>query len=404
MAITVLEVAQGLCIPAREVAINKPDIAIAAVLFTEQVQSPIGNILGSKRLLHGGELPERRYVRGIFALGPVKHAGFDQVADFFDDFQAAFLRIHRRNKSLEREETAERRIVFHMQAHHERIVKLVELRGVASHDRSRGGCGAVVYARHARIDSVLLLLFGRYAAEVTQVVFEIHILGKPERYRTQREAGECRILEEAEDLRLVPGLGKQRIVRSLGNTAQALDKHREEKHGSEHTEQHTHRCHHAEFVESAEVGRQQREEGGDSREARQNEGLEHLLLRMFQNFFESRILVQELLRSSQDMDGIVDTDTQDNRCNKDRERVQLAVEEGRKRERRDTGVKHRGSNKDGALYAPEEDNREEEDKDKAYAEREDGIVRHVVHFLEAFVGSLDGEAGGNRVSLCAEIG
>ena len=89
---------------------------------------------------------------------------------------------------------------------------------------------------------------------------------------------------------------------------------------------------------------------------------------------------------------------------KDRERVQLAIEEGRKRERRDAGVKHRRRDQDGALYAPEEDDRKEEDKDKAYAEREYGIVRHVVHFLEALVGALDRKAGGNRISLRAEIG
>ena len=116
--------------------------------------------------------------------------------------------------------------MFHVQAHHQCIVEFVELFGLRTHHggrcrRYRLTCST----RHLRRN---LVLRGRYvrrdATQVTEIVFEVHILCKPNGNCTERKARKGRILEELEDFRLVPGLGQQGIFRSLRDSAYALDK------------------------------------------------------------------------------------------------------------------------------------------------------------------------------------
>ena len=151
------------------------------------------------------------------------------------------------------------------------------------------------------------------------------------------------------------------------------------------------------------MSRKQGKERGNRREASEDERLEHLALGSLENLFERRILVHEFLRRAEDMDGVVDTDAQNDGGDKHGERVELAVDKRGKRERGDTGVKHGRRHENRALHAPEEYHREEDDKHEAYAEREDGIVCDVIHFLEALVRAFHGEARGHGVSLAAEI-
>ena len=403
VAVAILEVMKRLRIPTREIAVDKANLSVAAVLFTEQVERPFGNILGRKRLLDGGQVPEVRDICGILPFGTVKHASFDQVSDFLDNFEAPFLGIQRRHERLQGEETPERRILFHMQTHHQGIVKHVELFGLASHDGRRSRSGPVVRTRHARVDAVFLFLFRRDTTQVAQVVFKVHILGKPERNGTERKACKSRVLEKATDFILVPGLGQQRVIGRLRDPPHALDKDRKHEHRGKHTEQYAHRRHHAELVEAAEVCRKQSEERGDSRETCKEERLEHLPLGRFQDFFQSRMLVQQLLRSAQNVNRVVDADAQNDGGDKHRERIQLSVEEGSKRKRREAGVQHRSSHQNRALHAPEEENREEDDEHQADAEREDGIVRHVIHFLEAFVSPFHRKARRHGICLGVEI-
>ena len=151
------------------------------------------------------------------------------------------------------------------------------------------------------------------------------------------------------------------------------------------------------------MSRQKREERSYRRKACENKRLEHPLLGIFKNFFESCKLVQKLLRSSQNVDGIVDAYTENNGSHKDRKRIELSVEKSRKRKRRDACVKHRARHENRAFDAPEEEHRKEYDKDKAYAKGENGIVRHFIDFLEAFVSSFDRETRRNRIFFVAKV-
>ena len=125
MSITVLEVMQRMRIPAREVSVNKSDLAVRTVLFTENIQSPSGNIFRSKGFFHLSKLSQSGNICRIFTGRAVKYTGVRQLTDFFDDFQTRFLGILGRNKGLERQETAKHRIFFHKQTVHERIVKFI---------------------------------------------------------------------------------------------------------------------------------------------------------------------------------------------------------------------------------------------------------------------------------------
>ena len=292
-----------------------------------------------------------------------------------------------------------------MQANHQGIVKPIQLFGLgAHHGRRRRGHGLAGRTRHLGRN----LVFGSghiggNATQVAQVVFEVHILSKPKGYCTQGKSRKGKILEEAKDFSFVPGPGQQRIIRSLRDTTHALYQYRQEQHRSQHTEQHAHRGHHSEFVETTEMRRKQRKEGGNRRKARQDKRFKHPALGCFQDFFQSRELAHQLLRSSQDMDRIVDTDTENNRRDKHRERVQLSIKERRKRKCRKAGVKHRSRYENRALHAPKEEYGEEDNKDQTNRKREYGIVRHFVHFLKAFISTFHRESGGYRVSLAAEI-
>ena len=403
-AVAFLESVQRLRIPTREITVNESNLSVTAVLFTQQVERPFRNVFGGKGLLDGGKLAERGDIRRIFTFGTVEHAGLGEVTNFFDNFKAGFLRIQRRHKRLERKEAAERRILFHMQANHQRVIKQVELFGLTAHHCCGSRRCATIRTGYAGSDAVaLVVLFRRHAAQVTQVVFEVYILSKPDGNRTEGKPRKGRILEELEDFRLVPRLGQQAIFGSLRDTAHALDKHREHEHRGEHTEQHARGSNHAEFIETPEVSGKQREERGNRRETCEKKRLEHLALCGLEHLLESRVLVHEFLRCPENVYRVVNSDTQDNGCDKDGERVELSVDERRKRERRDTGVEHGGRHKNRALHAAEENHREEDDQHEAYAEGEYGIVRHVVHFLEAFVRAFHGESCGNGVSLAVEI-
>ena len=103
------------------------------------------------------------------------------------------------------------------------------------------------------------------------------------------------------------------------------------------------------------------------------------------------------------MDGIVNADSQNNRRHEHRKRVQLAVEQRRKRKRREACVKHGTGHENRAFHAPEEERRQEEDEYKADAERENTVVSDFVHLFQSFIGSFNGKAGGHRVVLAAEI-
>ena len=103
------------------------------------------------------------------------------------------------------------------------------------------------------------------------------------------------------------------------------------------------------------------------------------------------------------MDGVVNTDTKNNRSDKNRKRIQLAVEKRRKSKRRDASVKHGERHKNRALHAPEEEHREEYNQHKAYAKREYGIVGHLIHFLETLVCSIHGEAHRRRILLASKM-
>ena len=107
------------------------------------------------------------------------------------------------------------------------------------------------------------------------------------------------------------------------------------------------------------MSRKQSEECSHRRKARQNKRFEHSALGRFKNFFQRGILTHHLLRRSQNMDGIVDTDTKDNGRHKNRERIQLAIEKRRKRKRRNTSVKHGKSHENRTFHASKEEHRKE---------------------------------------------
>ena len=140
------------------------------------------------------------------------------------------------------------------------------------------------------------------------------------------------------------------------------------------------------------MSRKQSEESSHRRKARQNKRLEHSALSRFKDLFQRGILTHHLLRRSQNMDGIVDTDTKNNGRHENRERIQFAVEKCRKRKRRNTSVKHGESHENRTFHASKEEHRKENNQDKAYTEGEYGIVRHFIHFLEAFVSSIHSKA------------
>ena len=128
--VAVLETLQRLCVPAGEIAIDKADLAVGTILFADDVQNPARNVFWIKGMFDHGEFTQIGDIDGILSFGPVKDTCLRQFTDFFDDFEAGFLGILWRNETLERNEAAEHGIFFHVEAIHQRIVELVQLRGL----------------------------------------------------------------------------------------------------------------------------------------------------------------------------------------------------------------------------------------------------------------------------------
>ena len=124
---------------------------------------------------------------------------------------------------------------------------------------------------------------------------------------------------------------------------------------------------------------------------------------MFQHLFESRILVEELLSSPQNMNRIVDSNSQNDRSDKHRKRIELSIEKRRKSKGRNASVKHRCGHKDRAFNTPEEERGQQKDQNETDAKRENTVVRHIVHFLQTFVSSFHSKTRRNRIFFAVKI-
>ena len=150
------------------------------------------------------------------------------------------------------------------------------------------------------------------------------------------------------------------------------------------------------------MSRQKRKECGHRRKTCKNKGLKHPSLGKFENFFKRRTLLQEFLCRSQNMDRIVNTNAKNNGRHKNRKRVHLTVEQSGKCKRRNASIKHRCRHKDRAFHAPEEEHCQKHNQDKAYAERENGIISHFIDFFKPLISSFYRESRRNRISFAAE--
>ena len=121
------------------------------------------------------------------------------------------------------------------------------------------------------------------------------------------------------------------------------------------------------------------------------------------DFFQGRFLAQQLLCGSQHVNGIVNTNSQNDGGHKDRKRIQLAVEHGCKGECRNAGVQHGGGYKNRPLDPSKEIGCQKDDQNQTDAKGEYTVVGDFVNFLKSFVCTVYGKTGGNGESFSVEM-